>query len=167
MTVKDKIVFSILVILILAGGYFQYMSGEMIKRMDELNQNDKKHVDVVHNEFREDLRILNLQFIGRGKHLQKAQRDIVANTKFIIATADSLSDMIGAVQYNLDEVEREVFNRFADVETDIADLEGDLRRLRSKTTQTLSEIQQKLTLLETELNNISEKVFEKDKKKKN
>ncbi|MCH7612329.1 MAG: hypothetical protein IIB95_08975 [Candidatus Marinimicrobia bacterium] len=166
MTVKDKIVFSILVILILAGGYFQYMSGEMIKRMDELNQNDMKHVDVVHNEFREDLRILNLQFIGRGKHLQKAQRDIVANTKFIIATADSLSDMIGEVQYNLDEVEREVFNRFADVETDIADLEGDLRRLRSKTTQTLSEIQQKLTLLETDLNNISEKVFEKDKKEK-
>lgn len=166
MTVKDKIVFSILVILILAGGYFQYMSGEMIKRMDELNQNDKEHVDVVHNEFREDLRILNLQFIGRGKHLQKAQRDIVANTNFIIATADSLSDMIGEVQYNLDEVEREVFNRFGDVETDIADLEGDLRRLRSKTTQTLSEIQQKLTLLETDLNNISEKVFEKDKKNK-
>lgn len=166
MTVKDKIVFSILVILILAGGYFQYMSGEMIKRMDELNRNDKEHVDVVHNEFREDLRILNLQFIGRGKHLQKAQRDIVANTNFIIDTADSLSDMIGEVQYNLDEVEREVFNRFGDVETDIADLEGDLRRLRSKTTQTLSEIQQKLTLLETDLNNISEKVFEKDKKEK-
>jgi len=166
MTVKDKIVFGVLLVLILAGGYFQYISGEMIKRMDELNLNDKKHVDVVHNEFREDLRILNLQFIGRGKHLRTAQRDIVANTNLIIATADSLSDMIGVVQYNLDEVERETFKRFADVETDIADLEGDLRRLRSKTTQTLSEIQQKLTLLETELNNVSDKVFEKDKKDK-
>lgn len=166
MTVKDKIVFGVLLVLILAGGYFQYMSGEMIKRMDELNQNDKEHVDVIHNEFREDLRILNLQFIGRGKHLRTAQLDIVANTNFIIAITDSLSDMIGEVQYNLDEVERETFKRFADVETDIADLEGDLRRLRSKTTQTLSEIQQKLTLLETELNNVSEKVFEKDKKDK-
>lgn len=166
MTVKDKIVFSILLVLILAGGYFQYMSGEMIKRMDELNRNDKEHVDVVHNEFREDLRILNLQFIGRGKHLQKAQRDIVANTKFIIATADSLSDMIGEVQYNLDEVERETFKRFADVETDIADLEGDLRRLRSKTTRTLSEIQQKITLLETQVNKNTDKLFEKDKKDK-
>ncbi len=166
MTVKDKIVFGILIILILAGGYFQYMSGEMIKRMDVLNQNDKKHVDVVHNEFREDLRILNLQFIGRGKHLQRAQQDIIANTNLINATADSLSDMISEVQYNLDEVERETIKHFGDVETDIADLEDDLKSLRRKTTQSLSEIQQKLTFLETELNKVSDKVFEKDKKKK-
>ncbi len=166
MTVKDKIVFSILIILILAGGYFQYMSGEMIKRMDTLNLNDKEHVNVVQNEFREDLRVLNLQFIGRGKHLQRAQQDIIANTKLINTTADSLADMIGEVQYNLDEVERETFKRFSDVETDIADLEDDLGRLRRKTTQTLSEIHQKLTLLETELNTVTEKVFEKDKKKK-
>ena len=166
MTVKDKIVFGILVVLILAGGYFQYMSGEMIKRMDVLNQNDKEHVDIVQKEFREDLRVLNLQFIGRGKHLQKAQRDIVANTNLINATADSLSDMIGEVQYNLDEVERETFKRFGDVETDLADLEDDLGRLRRKTTQSLSEIHQKLTLLERELKNVSDKVFETDKKKK-
>jgi prefoldin subunit 5 len=166
MTVKDKIVFGILVVLILAGGYFQYMSGEMIKRMVILNQNDKEHVDIVQNEFREDLRILNLQFIGRGKHLQKAQRDIVANTNLINATADSLSDMIGEVQYNLDEVERETIKRFGDVETDLADLEDDLGRLRRKTTQNLSEIQQKLTLLERELTKVSDKVFETDKKKK-
>ncbi len=166
MTVKDKIIFSILVILILAGGYFQYMSGEMIKRMDELNLNDKEHVDIVNNEFREDLRVLNLQFIGRGKHLQKAQRDIVANTNLIGTTADSLTDMIEEVQFNLDEVERETFKRFGDVETDIADLEDDLGRLRRKTTRTLSEIQQQLTLLENELNTVSDKVFEKEKKKK-
>ncbi len=166
MTVKDKIVFGILVVLILAGGYFQYMSGEMIKRMDVLNQNDKEHVDIVQKEFREDLRVLNLQFIGRGKHLQKAQRDIVANTNLINATADSLSDMIGEVQYNLDEVERETIKRFGDVETDLADLEDDLGRLRRKTTQNLSEIHQKLTLLERELTKVSDKVFETDKKKK-
>ena len=74
MSVKDKIIFGVLIILIAVAGYFQYMATNMISRMDELNENDSKHVDVVHNEFREDLRKLNLQFIGRGKHLQKAQK---------------------------------------------------------------------------------------------
>ena len=166
MSVKDKIIFGLLAVLIVAGGYFQYMSSNMIKRMDELNKNDAEHVDVVQNEFRKDLKTLDLQFIGRGKHVQKAQQDIIANTNLINATADSLADMISEVQYNLDELDRNVSKRFSDVETDIADLEDDFNRNRRKTSQTLSEIQQTITLLQTETNEIKDKISEKDKKKK-
>ncbi len=166
MSVKDKIIFSLLAVLIIAGGYFQYMSGEMIKRMDVLNTNDAEHVDVVHNEFREDLRKLNLQFIGRGKHVRKAQQDIIANTNLINATADSLADLISEVQFNLDELDRDVSKRFVDVEMDLSDLEDDFNRNRRKTSQTLSEIQQSITLLQTDMNEVKEKVFEKDKKEK-
>ena len=166
MSVKDKIIFGLLAVLIVAGGYFQYMSSNMIKRMDELNKNDAEHVDVVQNEFRKDLKTLDLQFIGRGKHVQKAQQDIIANTNLINATADSLADMISEVQYNLDELDRNVSKRFSDVETDIADLEDDFNRNRRKTSQTLSEIQQAITLLQIEVNEIKDKISEKDKKKK-
>ena len=116
MSVKDKIIFGILVILIAVAGYFQYMASNMISRMDELNENDSKHVDVVHNEFREDLRKLTLKFIGRGKHLQKAQQDIVANTEFIEYVTDSLGNAIQLVQYNLDELDRTVSKKFDNVE---------------------------------------------------
>jgi chromosome segregation ATPase len=166
MSIKDKIIFGLLAVLIVAGGYFQYMSSNMIKRMDELNKNDAAHVDVVQNEFRKDLKTLDLQFIGRGKHVQKAQQDIIANTNLINATADSLADMISEVQYNLDELDRNVSKRFSDVEMDIADLEDDFNRNRRKTSQTLSEIQQAITLLQTETNEIKDKISEKDKKKK-
>jgi len=165
MSVKDKIIFGLLTLLIVAGGYFQYMSSEMIKRMEILNVSDVEHVNVVHNEFREDLRNLNLQFIGRGKHLQKAQQDIVSNTNLINETADSLADMISDVQYNLDELDRNVSRRFSDVETDISDLEDDFNSNRRKTSQTLSKIQQSITVLQTDMNEVKEKVFEKDKKK--
>ena len=159
MSVKDKIIFGLLAVLIVAGGYFQYMSSNMIKRMDELNKNDAEHVDVVQNEFRKDLKTLDLQFIGRGKHVQKAQQDIIANTNLINATADSLADMISEVQYNLDELDRNVSKRFSDVETDIADLEDDFNHNRRKTSQTLSEIQQAITLLQTEINEIKDKIY--------
>ena len=166
MSIKDKIIFGLLAVLIVAGGYFQYMSSNMIKRMDELNKNDAAHVDVVQNEFRKDLKTLDLQFIGRGKHVQKAQNDIIANTNLINATADSLADMIYIVQYNLDELDRDVSKRFSDVETDIADLEDDFNSNRRKTSQKISEIQQTITLLQTNINEIKEKISEKDKKKK-
>jgi hypothetical protein len=166
MLVKDKIIFGVLVVLLIAGGYFQYMSSNMNIRMDELNKNDEEHVDRAQNEFSEGLRILNLQFIGRGKHLQKAQQDIVANTNLIYETADSLADMISEVQFNLDELDRDMSKRFNDVETDVADLEDDFNRNRRKTSQKLSEIQQSITVLQTDLNEIKVKLSDKDKEKK-
>ena len=72
------------------------------------------------------------------------------------ATADSLADMIYVVQYNLDELDRNVSQRFTDNETDIADLEDDFNSNRRKTSQRLSEIQQTITVLQYDINEIKD-----------
>jgi hypothetical protein len=169
MSAKDKIIFGVLVVLIGAAGYFQYMATNMIARMDQLNKNDSEHVDVVHNEFREDLRILNLQFIGRGKHLQKAQQDIIANTKYIEYVTDSLGNAIQEVQYNLDELDRTVAKQFANVEDDIQDLTDSFNRERRRSKSERAEIKQTITVMQSEIKALNDKVFgvpeeEKDKK---
>ena len=170
MSVKDKIIFGVLVVLIGVAGYFQYIATNMIVRMDELNRNDSEHVDVVHNEFREDLRKLNLQFIGRGKHLQKAQQDIIANTKYIEYVTDSLGNAIQEVQYNLDELDRTVAKQFANVEDDIQDLTDSFNRERRRSKSERTEIKQTITVMQSEIKVLNDKVFgvpeeEKDKKK--
>ena len=170
MSVKDKIIFGVLVVLIGVAGYFQYIATNMIVRMDELNRNDSEHVDVVHNEFREDLRKLNLQFIGRGKHLQKAQQDIIANTKYIEYVTDSLGNAIQEVQYNLDELDRKVAKQFANVEDDIQDLTDSFNRERRRSKSERTEIKQTITVMQSEIKVLNDKVFgvpeeEKDKKK--
>ena len=170
MSVKDKIIFGVLVVLIGVAGYFQYIATNMIVRMDELSRNDSEHVDVVHNEFREDLRKLNLQFIGRGKHLQKAQRDIIANTKYIEYVTDSLGNAIQEVQYNLDELDRKVAKQFANVEDDIQDLTDSFNRERRRSKGERAEIKQTITVMQSEIKVLNDKVFgvpeeEKDKKK--
>ena len=170
MSVKDKIIFGVLVVLIGVAGYFQYIATNMILRMDELNKNDSEHVDVVHNEFREDLRKLNLQFIGRGKHLQKAQQDIIANTKYIDYVTDSLGNAIQEVQYNLDELDRKVAKQFANVEDDIQDLTDSFNRERRRSKSERAEIKQTITVMQSEIKALNDKVFgvpeeEKDKKK--
>ena len=169
MSVKDKIIFGVLLVLIGVAGYFQYMATNMIARMDQLNKNDSEHVDVVHNEFREDLRILNLQFIGRGKHLQKAQRDIIANTKYIEYVTDSLGNAIQVVQYNLDELDRTVAKQFANVEDDIQDLTDSFNRERRRSKGERAEIKQTITVMQSEIKALNDKVFgvpeeEKDEK---
>ena len=170
MSVKDKIIFGVLVVLIGVAGYFQYIATNMIVRMDQLNKNDSEHVDVVHNEFREDLRKLNLQFIGRGKHLQKAQQDIIANTKYIEYVTDSLGNAIQEVQYNLDELDRKVAKQFANVEDDIQDLTDSFNRERRRSKSERTEIKQTITVMQSEIKVLNDKVFgvpeeEKDKKK--
>jgi gas vesicle protein len=170
MSVKDKIIFGVLLVLIGVAGYFQYMATNMIVRMDELNKNDSEHVDVVHNEFREDLRKLNLQFIGRGKHLQKAQQDIIANTKYIEYVTDSLGNAIQVVQYNLDELDRTVSKQFANVEDDIQDLTDSFNRERRRSKSERTEIKQTITVMQSEIKVLNDKVFgvpeeEKEKKK--
>ena len=106
MSVKDKVIFGLLAVLLAGGGYFQWMASDMKTRMDTLNQNDEEHLDTIDKEFREDLRKLNLRFEGRGKHIRKAQEDIIANTDLINQRAAELMDQIEEVQYNLDEYSR-------------------------------------------------------------
>ena len=165
MSVKDKIIFGLLIILIVAGGYFQYMASEMIKRMDQLNENDKKHVDVVNNEFREDLRKLNLQFIGRGKHLHQAQLDIIANTNLINDVADSLGIKIDNVKFDLELLDRKVTKKFDNLETDLSDLEDSFNRARRSNSQRFLDLDQSIQALRADVEAIKEKLAPKEKKK--
>jgi hypothetical protein len=41
MSIKDKIIFGIFVMIIAAGGYFQWISDDMKSTMDDLNQKDE------------------------------------------------------------------------------------------------------------------------------
>ena len=166
MSIKDKIIFGVLIIIIAAGGYFQWISDDMKSRMDVLNQNDQEHLDVIDKEFREDLRNLNLRFEGRGKHIRKAQQDIIANTNLINRTASELNDKIDEVQYNLDE-----FSRITDIKIDKAnnaliDLEDSFDSQRRQNRRKFSDIEQTITQLQNQVKELHKPKDDGEKKKK-
>ena len=166
MSIKDKIIFGVLIIIIAAGGYFQWISDDMKSRMDVLNQNDQEHLDVIDKEFREDLRNLNLRFEGRGKHIRKAQQDIIANTNLINRTASELNDKIDEVQYNLDE-----FSRITDIKIDKAnnaliDLEDSFDSQRRQNRRKFSDIEQTITQLQNQVKELHKPKDDAEKKKK-
>ena len=166
MNVKDKIIFGLLIVLLAAGGYFQWMADDMKSRMDELNNNDQEHLDVIDREFREDLRNLNLRFEGRGKHIRKAQEDIIANTNLINERTSELSDMIEEVQYNLDEYSRINDKKLERANNDIADLQDTFDSQNRQNRRKFSDLEQTLTQLQNNVKELHEPKEEEEKGKK-
>ena len=166
MNVKDKIIFGLLIVLLAAGGYFQWMADDMKSRMDELNKNDQEHLDVIDREFREDLRNLNLRFEGRGKHIRKAQEDIISNTNLINEKASELSDMIEEVQYNLDEYSRITDKKLERTNNDIADLQDSFDSQNRQNRRKFSDLEQTITQIQNTLKEMQEPEEEEDGKGK-
>jgi len=166
MNVKDKIIFGLLIVLLAAGGYFQWMADDMKSRMDELNKNDQEHLDVIDREFREDLRNLNLRFEGRGKHIRKAQEDIIANTNLINEKASELSDMIEEVQYNLDEYSRITDKKLERTNNEIADLQDSFDSQNRQNRRKFSDLEQTITQIQNTLKEMQEPEEEEEGKGK-
>ena len=147
MSIKDKVIFGLLGVLIVGGIYFQIMADDMKSRMSELNIKDTEHLDTIDKEFREGLRQFDLKFEGRGKHIRKAQEDIISNTDLINEKANELSDNIEEVQYNLDEYSRVTNKKIDRTNNDVIDLQDSFDSQRRLTSRKLSDLEQSLTQL--------------------
>ncbi|MBT3216393.1 MAG: hypothetical protein HOD97_04335 [Candidatus Marinimicrobia bacterium] len=166
MNIKDKIIFSLLTVLIIVAVYFQYVSDSMQSRMVVLNEQDHRHIGIVDSEFREDLRKLNLKFEGRGKHLRRAQAAIVANTDLIMHVADSLTEQIENVQWNLNEHSRKSDRRFQDLEQDLLDLQDSFDSYRRKSQRKIANLEQSATAIEKRIKEIEDlEIIQKEKAK--
>ena len=163
MSIKDKVIFGSLGVLIIAGVYFQVMANDMKVRMSELNVKDSEHLDIIDKEFREGLRQFDLKFEGRGKHIRKAQEDIISNMNLINEKASQLSDNIEEVQFNLDEYSRVTNKKIDRTNNDVTDLQDSFDSQRRLTSRKLSDLEQTLTQLKNEVKDLQDP--EKNKKK--
>lgn len=168
MSVKDKIILLLMILLLVGGVYVYYTYTVVMDRMDLMDKKQYTHIDEVNKEFREGLNKLELQFVGRGKHLQTAQQNIVANTNLINNVNENLNSKIEDVSYDLDEAVRTINNDISGVGRDLGDLRADVDSERRRNTRRLTDIEQSITNVKNsikELDNLSiiQKAREKDK----
>ena len=154
MRTADKIIILMLISLSLGAFYFQYLSDELNKRMDRIIYEDQRLTDKVEDEFTDSLRQYNLRFIGRGKHLRKAQIDIVLNKELIVRNTDSLSTIIDDVDFKLDNFIRDTENSFKTVKNDLEDLSDEVRSNIRRTKQKISDLEQSLSKINDNIKNI-------------
>ena len=164
MTVKDKVIFGLFTLLIIGAGYFQWLSNDMKSRMEELNTADVEHVNIIDKEFRESLRKYNIKFEGRGKHIRKAQEDIIANLDLINQKSQELKDLIDNVQYNLDEYSRITDKKIDRTNNDLIDLQDSFDSQNRQDRRKFADIEQKLTQLQNEINELKPDEEEEEEK---
>ena len=150
----DKIIIGLLIALLLGAAYFQYIADKLNERMDEIKTIDQKLVDKVEDQFADSLRKYNLRFIGRGKHLRKAQLDIIDNTDLIISNTDSLLSLIDDVDFKLDNFIRETKRNFKNVNNDLEDLSDEVRTNVRRTKQKLADLEQSRDQISKELKEV-------------
>ena len=150
----DKIIIGLLIALLLGAAYFQYIADKLNERMDEIKTIDQKLVDKVEDQFADSLRKYNLRFIGRGKHLRKAQLDIVDNTDLIISNTDSLLSLIDDVDFKLDNFIRETKRNFKNVNNDLEDLSDAVRINFRRKKQKLADLEQSRDQISKELKEV-------------
>ena len=150
----DKIIIGLLISLFIGAFYFQYLADNLNKRMDVINTIDQKLVDKVEDEFNDSLRVYNLRFIGRGKHLRKAQDDIVANTELIIKNTDSLLSLIDDVDFKLDNYMRQTDRSLKNISNDLEDLSDEVRTNIRRTKQKIADLEQSRDQLTKDLKEV-------------
>ncbi len=145
MSVKDKIILLLMILLLVGGVYVYYTYTLVMDRMDLMDKQQFTHIDQVNKEFRDGLNKLDLQFIGRGKHLQTAQQNIVANTALINNVNEDLNSKIEDVSYDLDEAVREINNEISSLNRELGDLRADVDSERRRNSRRLTDIEQSIT----------------------
>tara|TARA_B100000029_G_scaffold509189_2_gene597787 strand:- start:828 stop:1349 length:522 start_codon:yes stop_codon:yes gene_type:complete len=158
METRDKLLILIVIAWIVAAVYFKTTTDQIFSRLDEMEQLQIKHVDEVNQEFRNDLKTLNLQFIGRGKHLRTAQKDIVSNNTFINQVSDSLGRNIETVELDLDNFERDTEQNFSTANQAREDITKDLGSFRRQQRRFIGDLDQRVTTIETDVKDLNERV---------
>lgn len=167
MSVKDKIILLFMILLLVGGVYVYYTYTLVMDRMDLMDKKQFTHIDEVNKEFRDGLNKLDLQFVGRGKHLQTAQQNIVANTNLINNVNENLTSKIEDVSYDLDEAVREINNEISGVGRALGDLRADVDSERRRNTRRLTDIEQSITNVKNSLKEIDNLSVIKKAREKN
>lgn len=158
METRDKLLILIVIAWIGAALYFKTITDQMFSHLDEMERLQIKHVDEVNQEFREDLKTLNLQFIGRGKHLRKAQKDIVANTQLIYHVIDSLGRNIETVALDLENFQRDTEQNFVSATEARDEIEKDLSSFKRQQRRFVGDLEQRVGIIETDVKDLNDRV---------
>lgn len=156
MNIKDKVVYFILLILIGGGVFLKFENDKMNIRMDNLNNADLRHEEKIEDPFTDSLRQYNLRFIGRGKHIRKAQNDIIENNELIKSNTDSLASLIDDVSYTLDNYMRNTDKNFKEVRNDIEDLGIEIRGNIKRLKRNISDVQDFVSTIDKRLKEIED-----------
>jgi len=153
---KEVIKTIVIVLLVVVAVYFAFIVGKVNARMDVLNTKDSVIVEV-NNEFDHNLHDLELQFIGRGKHIHQFQRALKDMDRKLDETAIMFAAKMDSVLL--------VFSEFQmNTETALDNLGNDQEQTLDKLSELKRKHNRRLTDLQTALSRMNREIGDLDKR---
>ncbi|MFQ6607767.1 MAG: hypothetical protein ACE5EE_04420 [Fidelibacterota bacterium] len=158
METRDKVLILIVVAWIAAAVWFKITTDQVADEMSNIREMLSDHVDKVNKEFRDNLYDLELNFIGREKHLKAAQDSIANNKSFTKKVRSSLKRKIENVSGDLESFERKTESDFEDMGGKIEKNKSDLSSFKRTTRRNLNDHGRNITTLQKDIETIQEKI---------
>lgn len=154
---KELIKTIALVILVVAMVYFFFEFEKMNTRMETLNSLDSTH-SVTINDFDHNLNDLDLEFQGRGKHIQQFQKTLDQMSAKMDSMNLALTDKIEETNNGIAELKMDIDTRFSTMKTDQDDINEKLGKFQRETTRTITDLQSGITRMSREFSDLDKRV---------
>lgn len=154
---KEMIRTIVLIALVLVAVYFAFVVNKVNLRMDYLNNQDSTHVNRI-NDFDHNLNDLELQFIGRGKHIQQFQRDLNVIRQDLEHTVRRFDVKVDSLGLIIRELQSNTDNQLAILKKDQDDTSERLSQFQRQTNRTLTDLQTALSRVSREKDELEKRV---------
>jgi len=166
---KEVIRTVVIVLLIVVAFYYAFIVDKVNNRMDFLNIQDSIHVEA-NDKFYRNLHDLELQFVGRGKHIKAFQDSLEALNGRLELTAALFNEKLDSLALIFSEFRMNTETALEILKTDNEDVSARLSKFQRQTNRSITDLQTYLSRLNRELGELDtrvkavEPVDEKEKK---
>jgi chromosome segregation ATPase len=147
----------VLVLLVAVAVYFAFVVNKVNARMDELNSADSLHVANI-DRFDRELHDLDLQFIGRGKHIQQFQTALANMDEKLTTTRRQFRAKVDSLGLIVNENQINTEAALTSLKTALDETSERLTRLQRETNRSITDLQTALSRLNREYTDLEARV---------
>ena len=155
-------------IILAIGYYWMVVDDTRTQRMAELANSDEELSGDVNSTLEVHDR-LEIKWIGTSKHVQTLQKETYAHYAVYAAQMDSIDIVFEEIKFSIEQLEEILTRKIDRVKDEVKNLEDGFESFKRSTNRTIRELKQNISIIQDDINTLTEKVFppvEEDEKKK-
>lgn len=154
---KELIKTIVIILLVAAVAYFFYQNDKLVKQVIKLSEADSIHAVTI-SDFDHNLNDLELQFIGRGKHIQQFQAALAKMNTRLDSIDLVFATKIEQVNTSIAELKMNIESQLNVLKSGQDEQSERLTKFQRETNRTLTDIQTAISRMGREFSDLEKRV---------
>ncbi|PIS29140.1 MAG: hypothetical protein COT43_04565 [Candidatus Marinimicrobia bacterium CG08_land_8_20_14_0_20_45_22] len=154
---KELIKTIMIILLVVVSGYLVYQMNTMEQTLATLDVKDSVRIVTI-EQFDHGLNDLELQFIGRGKHIQQFQVDLQQMNNRLDESERNFEAKLDSTNLAINELRSMTESQLANLKTDQESLGDRITKLQRNTNQSVMDLQTALTKINRDFSDLEKRV---------